>query len=718
MYSSDKPISKTDEDLLKRAAFSKNLGKAIYKYNVEDSLVIGVYGGWGTGKTSVINMAMEELETLAKSDEKKPIIARFAPWNYSSQEDLISQFFKLLGNKLKIQGDKRLAGIGNLMQNYGGAFKVLKFIPFPGSEAVGEIAAQLADSIGSAISGGKDLSEVKEELEKALSEANQKIVVVIDDIDRLTSNQIRDIFQLVKQVANLPHIIYVLVMDRDVVCKSLKEVQNGKGEEYLEKIIQIPFTIPYIEGSMLSTVISKKLNKILEKPGNTVEVDNGYWNSVYTYCIAPYLKTVRDVNRLMNAFSFRYEVLKEEICLEDIMALTALDVLDNNTYRWIGTHQDLLCGEKQYQSKSDMILEQSKAGLVQYGVSDVNRSISAIAVLFPRFASLVGATTYAKFYSDNDIRFKMRVAQAERYSLFFSMDLSDMGVSRERIKDCINKYSPDDLDKELAAFNRDRNTIFFMREFVALIPSVPYDRINTLLDWLFRNLHTIDERESYGFFSVDASEIAYNAVKDLLQRLTTEERFKALERQINKKDANILAAVGKELDLIRALNEKGTEDSYIERTKFITDEQQSDLDQLYSSTVKDLSKTQNLLDCVGFSNIITCWENTKDDSVTSYMQNLLEDDDNCLKYICRMSERWDAANDTGWKCEINEDYIKGDDLLKLITRYDKEKLLKDLSHKEQLQVASFELSNDDPYCRVSKTKADEKVVTWEYGISE
>jgi hypothetical protein len=314
----------------------------------------------------------------------------------------------------------------------------------------------------------------------------------------------------------------------------------------------------------------------------------------------------------------------------------------------------------------------------------------------------------------------MRVAQAEQYSLFFSMDISDIGISRERIKDCITNYSTKALDDALAVSNKNHNTIFFMREFVALIPTVPYERINMLLDWVFRNLHTIDERENFGFFSIDASEIAYNAVNDLLQRMkTTSERFDALEKQINKKDANILALVGRELDLIRTLRKNADDNaSVIDYTEFITAEQQSDLEQLYLSTVKELSEAQNLLKCTGFKNIINLWEYLDKDKAKSYMMNLLKDDDNCLKYICRMSERWDAANDTGWKCEINEDYIKGDDLLKLITRYDKEKLLKDLSHKEQLQVASFELSNDDPYCRVSKTKADEKVVTWEYGISE
>ena len=55
-YSTDKPINTEEQDLLGRSTFSKQLGKAIYEYNAKDGLVIGLFGKWGTEKTSIINM--------------------------------------------------------------------------------------------------------------------------------------------------------------------------------------------------------------------------------------------------------------------------------------------------------------------------------------------------------------------------------------------------------------------------------------------------------------------------------------------------------------------------------------------------------------------------------------------------------------------------------------------------------------------------------------
>ena len=68
-YNTDKPIDTEEQDLLGRKTFSNQLGKAIYEYNGKSGLVIGLFGKWGTGKTSVINMAENEINRLAKEDE-------------------------------------------------------------------------------------------------------------------------------------------------------------------------------------------------------------------------------------------------------------------------------------------------------------------------------------------------------------------------------------------------------------------------------------------------------------------------------------------------------------------------------------------------------------------------------------------------------------------------------------------------------------------------
>lgn len=297
-YSSDRPINKSEDDLLGRASFSKYLGEAIYKYNESDGLVIGLFGKWGTGKTSIINMAKEEIEKRSENNENKPIIMDFSPWNYSDKNNLISLFFQSLKNKLGLEGNEKLKNdIGTALSNYAEAFEALSIVPIFGS-GIAKLLKTIAKSEGNNLMQAPDLDTTKKKLEEKLKESEQKIIIVIDDIDRLTNTQIRDIFQLVKQVADFPNIIYILSMDREVVSRALEEVHKIDSNQYLEKIIQLPFEIPELSKSKLNSIFEYKLNKIKEKIPNKVIVDGSYWYNIFRHCIEPYIKTLRDVNRV------------------------------------------------------------------------------------------------------------------------------------------------------------------------------------------------------------------------------------------------------------------------------------------------------------------------------------------------------------------------------------------------------------------------------------
>src|SRR3989304_1716152 len=101
MFASDVPITNKKEDKLGRIAFAESLGKAILDYKEEDSCVLGLYGPWGSGKTSIINMTIEYIEST--QNNSKPIIVNFDPWNYSDQNQLTAQFFKELARTLHVK---------------------------------------------------------------------------------------------------------------------------------------------------------------------------------------------------------------------------------------------------------------------------------------------------------------------------------------------------------------------------------------------------------------------------------------------------------------------------------------------------------------------------------------------------------------------------------------------------------------------------------------
>ena len=429
-YSSDKPISKITEDLLGRAPFSLQLAKAINNYNENSGLVIGIYGGWGTGKTSIINMIEKEILNF---EDDKTIFIRFSPWNYSDKDNLIRLFFESLKIKLNIHHKKI---IDTAINNYLDALDILTLIPGFNHTIVGIIIKFF--KLFRKNNESLDLEVSKKSLEKQLLDINKKIIVVIDDLDRLTNIQIRETFQLVKQVADFPNLIYILSMDREVVARALTEVQNIDGNDYLEKIVQIPFEIPKIGKDKLQNILNSKIKKIIESNSDKIEININYWSKVYFKCIEPYINTIRDVNRVINTFQFRFPVLKQETCFEDLFVITVLEVLDPKLYKWIRENKSFLLSQSYSTDDFEAVNKQINDEFIKLNI-DVDRAKKILSVLFPLFEKKINKYFY-DLESNKNIRSRMGIAHTNRFELYFKFNLEEIKISRNIIRDCIYKF--------------------------------------------------------------------------------------------------------------------------------------------------------------------------------------------------------------------------------------------------------------------------------------
>ena len=103
MFVYDRPIKTEKDDFLGRKKFSRHLGKALLDWKEKESLVIAIYGKWGSGKSSLINLAVENIE---KSNRKnKPTIIGFNPWTFSEENTLSGHFFNEIAKELEIKND-------------------------------------------------------------------------------------------------------------------------------------------------------------------------------------------------------------------------------------------------------------------------------------------------------------------------------------------------------------------------------------------------------------------------------------------------------------------------------------------------------------------------------------------------------------------------------------------------------------------------------------
>ena len=342
MLNTDKPITKRGEDFLNRKVFADNISTAIKNYdNNSDSLAIGLYGKWGAGKTSIVNMITEVLDT-----DENIIVFKFEPWIYSDTQQLISHFFREFAKVVKHKDYARDAmKVGEELETYASFFEPMSLIPDPMVSFISLASSKVFGSVGKATKKWgklktKNISSTKESIEKHLLKLDKKILIVIDDIDRLNNTEIRQIFQMVKILGNFPNTIYMAVMDREVVVDALSEVQKGDGSEYLEKIIHVPFEVPAISQSDVLDFLIKELKEII----NEDDIDEPRWWEIYHDGFKYFFQNIRDVKRYINVLQFNFKAIGKEVNNIDLIAITAIQVFEPKIYEMIKNNKEVFVG--------------------------------------------------------------------------------------------------------------------------------------------------------------------------------------------------------------------------------------------------------------------------------------------------------------------------------------------------------------------------------------
>ena len=694
-YSADRPINKSEEDLLGRASFSKYLGKAIYEYNGSDGLVIGLFGKWGTGKTSIINMAIEEIEKRPKNNENKPIIMDFSPWNYSDKNDLISLFFQSLKSKFDLEKNEKLENdIGTALSNYAEAFELLSIVPMFGS-GLAKLLKIIAKSEGNNLMKIPDLDSTKKKLEEKFKKSKQKIIIVIDDIDRLTNPQIRDIFQLVKQVANFPNIIYILSMDRDVVSRALEEVHNIDGNQYLEKIIQLPFEIPELRKHKINDIFLLKLDKIIKELPYNVIWGEDYWGNIFRNCIEPYIKTLRDVNRVINTFSFRYGMLYEETCFEDMVAITTIEVLEPKLYKWICNNKFSLCGGLEHKQLTGINEEEYRKQCTDEFTRiniDSERAIKYISTLFPEFSRDVGKPIDS-LYSYSDIRVKMRVAHEDKFDLYFAPDLDDIKVPISIINGFIYNFDSDKIKEIIGEINEKGNMDYFIESIFSLINKIPYNRLCTIASSMLIAQGEFNDINNPKPLTLSPHDMVESCSYNIIRKLETDrERFNIIKNtveDINKYGLGMIA-----LTIIKIENSYGRLMGFENKeNQIIKIEQLKQIEESYVRRIKEVLTSESILEINRFSNAFDLWKLLDEEGSNKYIKDIFKDNLQKLRFICSIAGRWDGTEGNGWSFYLEEyvDYIYDEEIYNLIQRFAKKNLDK-FSELELIKLATFVLN--------------------------
>jgi predicted KAP-like P-loop ATPase len=415
-YTDDAPITTRDADRFGRWPFAERVANVIATRTEPASIVVGIYGPWGDGKTSVLNMMSQTL-----ASHSNVVIVPFNPWNFESEAQLIRAFFDTLSDAIGKTLSTKAEELGKFLGKYGG---VLSMASLPFGLDAGATAMAAGDKLSNV-----ELDELKERVGKILVEAGKRVVVFIDDLDRLDRGEIHAILKLIKLSASFQNTAYVLAFDDEMVAASLGERYGAgdvaAGRNFIEKIIQVPLHLPDAEAVDLRQLTFEGVDEVLSTNSVTVSEDEAEAFALhFQEGILPSLHTPRQVKRYLNAIRFAVPLLKGEVHVVDQLLLEALRTVYPELYLSMRANEDVYTGHSFSKGYGDGTKQKEAAkATIEIGLKGLTTESRAAAVhllkaLFPRLEGIFGNTNYGADFESTWARGR-RIASTDYFRRYF-----------------------------------------------------------------------------------------------------------------------------------------------------------------------------------------------------------------------------------------------------------------------------------------------------------
>lgn len=285
----DMPCTSEEEDLLEISKYVKGLGKFIRE--CQTPMSIAIQGDWGTGKTSTLNLLKKNLEADKDTNGIKCVF--FNTWQYS---------------QFNMEDSLYVSFVHNLVKQCGGNDEILRTVAAFGKLAFfkavdwrfGTNASEILDGFEKAKKDQMEsVSKLQEDFAKLVKKTGKRLVIFIDDLDRLNPEVAVELLEIIKLFVNVENSIFVLAIDYEVVVKGVRKkygenLPEEKCRNFFDKIIQLPFKMP-VERYNLTELVRKAVQE------QTHMTDEGV-NIVAEFISDVMGTNPRTFKRLVNAF--------------------------------------------------------------------------------------------------------------------------------------------------------------------------------------------------------------------------------------------------------------------------------------------------------------------------------------------------------------------------------------------------------------------------------
>ena len=288
----------------------------------ECAFTFGIVGQWGDGKTSFMNMMKRSIK---KENDDNVIVMDYSPWLYNEAGNITREFFKVLRSQLLEYG----FAISSDIAAYSDALT-----------AIDSSWSKYLNSLVALMTKPQTAEAQYKRLKRTLKSIGKKIVVFVDDIDRLGAKEMSEVFRLVRNTSNLPHMYFVLAYDKEYVVNTLQQEFGRKSISFTDKIMQEEYPLPKIQTGMLRRSLIQIFRNFasaddIQELEEVLNSDSFFRNDFFELA-----NTLRDIKRLGNRLRDHYERMHDDVLMRDYLLMSLMQQKFPKVYAFVSAKRD------------------------------------------------------------------------------------------------------------------------------------------------------------------------------------------------------------------------------------------------------------------------------------------------------------------------------------------------------------------------------------------
>ncbi|WP_047516767.1 P-loop NTPase fold protein [Vibrio harveyi] len=548
-YHNDQPIQggPNDPDLLNRLDFANNLANVLLLNHDDDCLTVSLEGEWGYGKTSVINLVKGALN----EKDAAPIIIEYNPWLAGKPESLIQDFLLQFSSQLNIKDNSEVAlRASKELIAYSSLFSVAKLVP--GAEPWASIVEKVFSKFGSSTKKIAELKKLdllgkKKKVVSAIEKIKTPIIVVIDDIDRLTPSETFQVLRLVKAVADFSGTSFLLAFDSSYLVSVLDKNDIVNASEYINKVIQLRVPLPVISERGMNELANVELDNLSDKNlTDRFESDQERLSWIYHHYFKHLIKNPRELKRFFNHLRFVLEQVEGQVCFSDLFSLSIIATKANAIYEHVKKTPEAYIGKRfsndgLMMDKPEEVVKSFNEERSQILKAFSERDRKLLEGLLGDTFPLLGSGGYSH-YGVSDADAAGRVSAPQRLHVAFHYKTPTGYFSDQEILDFIaGNIDRDEFLSRVVSEDADDRFFEMMTNYAKECKGNSFDILISIYNAFLNSEKLISSLESnYGFMSKDL----YRQMNWLTNKVISEsnDKYTLIKNLVGREESAPLAA--------------------------------------------------------------------------------------------------------------------------------------------------------------------------------